>query len=97
MTILEALTGTNINNRRTRGELMQMTDKSDRTVRVQIAKLRRQRHLILSDTSKAGYWLGTPQEWDILFCNKQRRRGLSNLYAKTNEIEGQLKIVWEEI
>ena len=93
MTILEALTGTSIDNRRTRNELMMMTGKSDRAVRVEIHKLRRQRNYIVSDTKESGYWLGTPQEWDLIFCNRQRRTALSNLYPKTNEIEGQLRIV----
>jgi hypothetical protein len=92
MTILKALQDTSMEHRMTRNVLCTLTQLNDRVLREKISELRRQGHYIVSDTSRKGYWLGTPQEWNA-FCEQQRRRALSNFYKKTDEDDKQLRIV----
>ena len=92
MTILEALTGTSIDNRRTRNELMLMTGKSDRAVRVEIHKLRNIGHDISTDTKKGGYWLGAYEDWSE-FTQQENRRAKNTFIPKRKYDERQLRIV----
>ncbi|NCU25099.1 hypothetical protein EOM86_00050 [Candidatus Nomurabacteria bacterium] len=85
MTILEALKNTNIKNRVDRRTLARLTQLNDRVMREQIHDLRMKGHRIIGDTSsKGGYFMGTPAEWDA-FCEQQRSRAINNFYRKSNE------------
>ena len=66
---------------------------SDRNIRDTIHNLRRKGHRICSDTKQSGYYIGTEKEWDK-FVLQQRKRALSNMYPMSNELDGQIEIVY---
>lgn len=95
MTIIEALSKTNRENRIKRSALARLTQINDRTLREKIHELRMDGYQIIGDTSAGGYYLGTEREWDE-FCDQQRRRAINNFYRKSNEsriMDGQIRIV----
>ena len=70
--------------------LVDATGLCDRTVRKQIAKLRREGHHIIT-SPHGGYFIGTPEEWDA-WVLKERRRGKSCMYKTCGEYDNQIGV-----
>jgi biotin operon repressor len=93
MNILELIYKASPIDRISRKELMIKTNMSDRNIRTTIHNLRRKGYRICSDTKNYGYYIGTEKEWDK-FVSQQRKRALNNMYPMSNELDGQLEILF---
>ena len=74
-----------------RADLAKFCGYDDRTVRNAIHNLRNAGCHIISKSSKAGYWIGSDDEWND-FCDRERRAALNRLHRKTWENGRQLRI-----
>ena len=64
---------------------------SDRANRTNISRLRRKGHRIVNNIEKGGYYIGSPEEWDI-WVAREERRAKSCFYKRSNEYDNQLEV-----
>ena len=76
----------------TRKMLVERVGINDRAIRQNISKLRRKGHRIVNNTTKGGYYIGSPEEWDI-WVARERKRAMSCFYKRSNEYDNQLDYI----
>ena len=90
MKTIDALANTSPETRKTRAELMILTGLSDRAVREEISRLRHKQIWIISDTDRAGYYIGTQDQYN-LWCRKMTHRAQNTFYRKDYSNERQVQ------
>lgn len=76
----------------TREMLVERLGISDRANRTNISRLRRKGHRIVNNIEKGGYYIGSPEEWDI-WVEREARRAMSCFYSKSHVYDNQLEVM----